>query len=258
LAWGYASHCYGYDSIKINDINSDDKEWNAPLLYQIVTTIRMNNSGWLEYPNCAHFCYQKPDKGWLMTDEEMCFHNYSKKYCKPRNLGSCKERSECYTKFDNSVFYLEIQNRSYDREGFPLWLYDVGKYDTFQNTVLLILEQYRDLAQRLDILHNKRRELIEKYNDESLMKPIDNDIMFLSSLGMQLGEVTKQFFELAKQDMTKIDIYKARSEAMHGLKSFSEQIDQAAQAASTQSKGLEEVLEAIKQALQEYKKAINE
>jgi hypothetical protein len=146
-----------------------------------------------------------------------------------------------------------INNKEY--YSIPLWVYDLGKDKTFGGTSQMILTKFQDIAYRLHTAYNSQSELIGKYGADFPIKNIDDDIRHLSSLGWQLVEPTKRFFALAKEHMMKVDEANARAEAMHGLKTFTQEIEAAG---NQPSEALEQSVADITAAINNLEKALNE
>jgi hypothetical protein len=121
------------------------------------------------------------------------------------------------------------------------------------NTLKVMYEQYLDLSKRLTILHDDRERLIRKYNDQSFIKPIDQDIKYLSAIGMRLAKVTKRFFRSIKPKLQQLDLARTRQKALKGLRNFETKMDQI-QGANSES--LETIVSEIEKAVRGLEKSV--
>lgn len=145
-----------------------------------------------------------------------------------------------------------------------LWFSFVPQYDSLGETVTLLDLQFRDLASRLDILHTKRQQILERFGqykaDESFLEDIDQDIRHLSALGARLKQVTDRFFATIKPRLIEAEIQReildARKQAMTGLKSFEDEINKVtAMPDRAIDHSLEEIVAAVDRAVRELERA---
>ncbi len=127
-----------------------------------------------------------------------------------------------------------------------------------------MLEQLKDVANRLDTAHSRRRQLLSKFgkykSDQSFLEPIDADIRYLSEIGSQLQSVSKRFFNAIKPRLIdaqiEIEVSGARTAILGGLSSFEQQINRATKMpGSAVEKSLEEIVAAVDRAVRELEEA---
>jgi hypothetical protein len=166
-------------------------------------------------------------------ESELCISTVDD-YCEPF-------RKEVYISYQN---YSEIQD----------WVYDIDEHESFSEPVNVIYGKFEDIEDRLNTALENRAKLKEKYGEEYSTVKIDKDIEHLNSLGWQLVEPTQKFFELTKQHMMEIDEANARAEAMHGLKTFTQEIEIAG---NQPSEALEKSVADIEIAINNLEKELN-
>ena len=210
------------DQMLISAIAPDEKVWHAPLLYELAENTSLNVVGVvrLEY----HLCEDYLDMGCGKT-----------------------------MKFENDIFSNRIADVETRKTGFPLWLYDIPKYEPLYDTVKLLLDLYRDLAKRLTLIYEDRKRLITNFQDDSFITPIDNDIKYLSELGIKLGNTSKAFLDLAKKEMIILEVEETRKDAMKGLEKFQEEIRKSAE---EQKEAIDELIEVVLKAVTELNSGI--
>ncbi len=135
------------------------------------------------------------------------------------------------------------------------WIKTLGKQKSLKKVLQIMHKQFLDLARRIGILHSDRQRLIKKYNDDSFVSIIDEDIKELSSKGMRLAKVAKRFFVAVKPKLIQLDVAATRQKALAGLRTFENEID-AAQTTSSQS--LDDIIANIDQAVRKLERAINQ
>ncbi|CAN2040327.1 hypothetical protein GMMP15_1680002 [Candidatus Magnetomoraceae bacterium gMMP-15] len=158
--------------------------------------------------------------------------------------------------FTNAIFLEKIASREEAKNGYELYLEYMGKHPDLNNAVNLAYVRFKDIAERLTMLHNNKEILISKYIDiYDMIKDIDNDIQKLSKVGYKLARATKNFFKLAKRQMARIEITGIRTKALKGLKTFSQNINDTK---SRQYESIEDATEATIRALEKFEEAINQ
>ncbi len=131
--------------------------------------------------------------------------------------------------------------------------------------VILLWNQFDDLASRLDTLYGHRHRLKEKfgkYRTDNLLEPIDDDLRYLNQQGWKLVDVTKRFLTTIKPELIdaeiRMEVAGARKEAMNGLRSFEKEIDKATQTPDRAvASSLEEIVAQVDRAVKELERAIN-
>jgi len=134
------------------------------------------------------------------------------------------------------------------------WLYQIHNYPEFAKATAVLYTKYYDIAERELTLRNKKDELLKKYGKDFSTTNIDNDIKHLNNLAWKLREPTKRFFPIAKKYMMKIDEANTRAEAMHGLKTFTQEIEIAG---NQPSEALEKSVADIEVAINNLDKELN-
>ncbi len=127
----------------------------------------------------------------------------------------------------------------------------------FVSATKLILKQFYDLILRLRKLYNSRHTLSKKYGREHV-EQIDEDIARLSSLGMNLAVVSRQFLDQVKSIEAQKEVLAARKNALSGLKTFTVEIDKVNQMVNSpdKDKSFEAVTAQIEKAVRELEKEI--
>lgn len=127
----------------------------------------------------------------------------------------------------------------------------------FASTTRLILGQFRDLISRLSKLYSSRETLLQKYGLE-YVKQLDEDIRNLSSAGLHLASVTRQFLDQVKIIEAQKEVLAVRKDALSGLKTFTTEIDKVNQMvnSSGNEKSFEAVTAQIEKAVRELEKEI--
>jgi hypothetical protein len=156
--------------------------------------------------------------------------------------------------FDGDIWLRESCDKNNHSKGFGIWLLEMEKYSAFSNTANLVLKQLYDLSNRLDILYKKKVQIAEMFNDSEAARPLDKDIEYLSELGWRLVLATRSFFKSAKKTMIKLEIASARQEALNGLKTFNQNIENVR---SMQMKAVDESIELVVKALKDLEEAAN-
>ena len=145
-----------------------------------------------------------------------------------------------------------------------LWFSFIDQHEVLVRTSQLLWAQFEDLAERLEILHVRRRELLEKFGQyregESFLEPIDQDIRHLSALGFRLKEVTDRFFATIKPKLIEAEIQReildARRQALTGLSSFEDEINRVTSMPDEAiDQSLEEIVAAVDRAVRELERA---
>lgn len=162
----------------------------------------------------------------------------------------CDTEKDCVTLGVETYFTFEKTLTKTDD-----WVYEVGERKPFDRTVEIIFNKFKDIEDRLSKAFENKADLQKKYGKDFSVEKIDADIKYLSNIGWQLVEPTKRFFEIAKQQMMKIDEANARAEAMQGLKTFTEQIEAAG---NQPSEALEQSVADITAAIDNLEKTMNQ
>lgn len=104
-------------------------------------------------------------------------------------------------------------------------------------------------------LSEEKNRISKKYGDYSVAEGIREDIKKISPVGLEVAEATNKFFEVAKNNMAKIEVARVRGKAVKGLQELSNKIDIAlAQKSDSLEKNTALVVEAIR-AFEEASKA---
>jgi len=135
------------------------------------------------------------------------------------------------------------------------WIKTLGQQKSLKKVLQIMHKQFLDLARRIGILHSDRQRLINKYNDDSFVGVIDEDIKELSSKGLKLAKVAKRFFVAVKPKLIQLDVATTRQQALAGLRTFENEIDSAQ---TTSSQSLDDIIANIDQAVKKLERAINQ
>lgn len=162
--------------------------------------------------------------------------------------------------FNNDVSCMNLNQlkeslASQKAENMPQWIFDMKSHTELNNVTYIILPKILDIHDRLYKSYAELNSLILKYGNDFDAKKIDSDIKHLSNIGWQLTLATRKFFDVAKQNMMKIDEANARAEAMKGLKTFTQEIEMAG---NQPSEALEQSVADITAAINNLEKALNE
>jgi len=166
-----------------------------------------------------------------------------------------ESRSGYYSCQNTTVKFKEIKSIHVGNSNTEPWMSSIAQErQELGNTLRVMYEQYLDLSNRLTILHDDRERLIRKYNDESFIKQIDEDIKYLSSIGMKLAKVTKRFFKSIKPKLQQLDLARTRQKALRGLRDFETKIDNIHDA---NFESLETIVSEIENAVMGLEKSVN-
>lgn len=158
--------------------------------------------------------------------------------------------------FTLEIFSEKIASRQEAKNGYELYLNDIGNYKPLNNAINLAYSQFYEIAERLTLLHNDRKKLTNKYDSISdIIGDIDRDIRSLSAAGYELAQATKKFFKLAKREMSRLEVASIRTNALKGLKTFSSNIDETK---SKQYQSIEEAAQATIKALEKFESTVNQ
>lgn len=139
-------------------------------------------------------------------------------------------------------------------EAIPPWLSEIAQYESAKQALLLIQRQYVDLAKRLNILTAERAEIVRKFGHDRYVGPIDENIRKLSALGIKLAETARRFFPALEPKMGEIMVAKALGKGLDGLRGFEDQVDRAD---GLPQESVDEIDEALEQAVLDLEQAIN-
>lgn len=223
-----------------------DTKINATLLYAITDSLSLDENGNLSY---SRILDGRSQEG---------------KQCPPFYQGDYY----CISKASASNLVLFDSQFSLDRTYFyyDLWFDFIDQYPLLVTTINQLLAQVTDIASRLEVLHKNRSALQAKYGryrDESFLEPIDKDIKYLSSLGIQLRDVSRRFFSAVKSKIIDAEIEKdvleARTEGMRGLTTFERELQGVtAMPDDAVDRSLEQIVAAVDKAVAELERAIAE
>lgn len=229
---------------------AEDKK--AAFLHELIYSLKLNKESQLLYRLYGHWGYSLTPLDVDRKRNGSCEHSVIVR----DRVRTRKDIS--YYHFFSDVFEqdIHIMNRKENDCGYELYLEEFINHPKLNEAVNLALLRFKEIAQRLELLYFRKLDLIEKYDDiEHLTTAIDKDIVSLSKAGYKLAESTKNFFQLAKEQLAIQDVASVRNIGMGDLKTLSASLEQVKQ---SQFLTIEEATLATIQALENLQQDINQ
>lgn len=235
----------------------------ASSLYYLLDDVKIED-GILEHINLPN--YDNFKKDCVINGSNSQFYTYTgrdKGLIQEFTASNRRDNMDCdaiYADMKNiAIFFLKDEfdravNIATNNQNQNEWLYQIHKYPEFAKATAVLYTKYNDLAERELTLRNKKDELLKTYGNDFSTTNIDNDIKHLNNLAWKLREPTKRFFPIAKKYMMKIDEAHTLTEAMHGLKTFTQEIEIAG---NQPSEALEKSVADIEIAINNLEKELN-